>query len=379
MYLNPRRAPYAAADRTRIGLSHATEAQGYLDACPAHRATPLVALPALAAELGLAEVHIKAEWTRMDLGSFKALGGGYAVARLIRARAEAALGRPVPPRELTDPPVRAMAGDMTMACASAGNHGLSVAAAARAFGARAVVYLSQTVPEPFARRLRAKAAEVRREGVIYEDSMARATEAADARGWDLISDSSWPGYSQTPLDVMRGYTVLLAEAAEALERGAGPASHVFVQAGVGGLAAAAAAYLRDRWGEDFKFVVVEPEGAPCLLESVRQGRFARIDGAPTTLGRLDCKEPSLIAFELLSHLADAFVLVTDAEAEQAAARLTAMGAPVSSCGAAGAAGLAAVARDPDTRARLGLTAVSRVLLIGTEAAEPTQDPTGASS
>ena len=370
MYLNPRRAPYAAADRSRIGMSHAAEARDYLGACPAHQATSLIALPTLAAELGVAEVHIKAEWSRMGLGSFKALGGGYAVARLIRARAEAALGRAVEPRDLSDPAVRALAGNQTMACASAGNHGLSVAAAARAFGARAIVYLAETVPEPFARRLRAKAAEVRREGAIYEDSMARATSEAGVQGWDLISDSSWPGYSQTPLNVMRGYTVLLAEAAETLEQAGGPASHVFVQAGVGGLAAAAAAYLRDRWGEAFKFIVVEPEGAPCLLESVRQGRFAHIEGAPTTLGRLDCKEPSLIAFELLSNLADAFVLISDAQADQAAERLAAMGAPVSSCGAAGAAGLLAIARDPDARARLGLTEESRVLLIGTEAANP---------
>jgi len=233
-----------------------------------------------------------------------------------------------------------------------------------------VVYLNAAAPEAFAVRLRGKGAVVTRAGATYEESMARAAADAEREGWDLVSDSSWPGYMQTPLAVMRGYTVLLEEAAQALEDVGGPATHVFVQAGVGGLAAAAAGYLRDRWGEGFRFVVVEPEGAPCLLESVRLGRPTHVAGGETALGRLDCKEPSLIAFELLSRLADAFVLVSDGEAEQAAARLVAQGAPVSACGAAGAAGLIAACGGDRWRRRLDLDAQSRVLLIGTEAADP---------
>ncbi len=281
-----------------IGVAHAAEAWRFLAPCPAHRPTPLVPLPRLADALGLGAVHIKAEWSRMGLGSFKALGGAYAVARLVRARAEQTLGRLIAPEALTSADVRDIAQGLTVICASAGNHGLAVAAGARAFGARAVVVLSEAVAERFAERLRAKGAAVERAGATYEDSMAHAEAEAHRRGWALVSDSSWPGETAIPLDVMRGYTVLVEEAADALEAEGGPASHVFVQAGVGGLAAAAAGYLRERWGEDFQFVAVEPEGAPCLLESVRQGRFTRITGAPTVLGRLDCKEPSLVAFEL---------------------------------------------------------------------------------
>lgn len=369
MLLNPARSAYRPSDRDLIGASHAMEVQKLLSHCPTHVATPLAPLPSLAAELDLAGVYLKAEWRRMGLSSFKALGGAYAVALLVMTRAEAALGRPVTPADLTSPAVRAVAASLTVVCASAGNHGLSVAAGARAFGARAVVFLNETVSETFAVRLRDRGAVVQRAGATYEESMERATAAAHERGWDLVSDSSWPGYAKTPLDVMRGYTALFEEAAEALEAAGGEASHVFVQAGVGGLAAAGAGYLRDRWGEDLKIVVVEPDGAPCLLESVRQGRMVRLTGGETTLGRLDCKEPSLLAFELLSRLADAFMLVRDGEADDAAARLAALGAPVSACGAAGAAGLFGACRDDDWRKRLGLDGRSRVLLIGTEAAE----------
>ena len=169
---------------------------------------------------------------------------------------------------------------------------------------------------------------------------------------------------------MRGYTVLFDEAADTLERSSGPASHVFVQAGVGGLAAAAAGYLRDRWGEEFKLIVVEPVGAACLGASARHGRALRITGAPTNLGRLDCKEPSLVAFELLARLADGFMTVSDTAATDAAARLAAKGAPTSPCGATGAAGLFRIAADPAARIALGLDAGSRVLLIGSETATP---------
>lgn len=367
MLRNPARSPCSTADRLRIGQAHAAAVRGLLDLCPAHRATPLLPLPALAARCGVGHVHIKGEWARMGLGSFKALGGVHAVALLVQAHAQAALGRPVAADELRSPTVRAIAGGIIVVCASAGNHGLAVAAGARLFGAHAVVCLAETVDEAFAVRLRAKGAHVLRTGVSYEASLAQASALAVERGWVLVPDSATPGCIDMPLAVMRGYTVLFEEAAGALERGGGAATHAFVQAGVGGLAAAAAGYLRDRWGERFTFVVVEPEGAPCLLESVRHGRCVRA-GTTTALGRLDCKEPSTVAYELLARLADAFLLVSDAQAEAAAAELAHADAPVSACGAAGAAGLIAACADPEQRRALALDADARVLLIGTEAA-----------
>ncbi len=335
--LNPARTPYTARDRALIGVEHARQARAHFETHRRYRPTPLRRLPALARAAGAGTVSVKDESGRLGLGSFKALGGAYAVHRLVqRGQADAST---------------------TFVCASAGNHGLSVAAGVREIGGTFVVYLGHDVPEPFADRLRALGAEVRRRGGDYDQSMFAALQAADDNGWQLVSDSSWDGYTAVPLDVMRGYTVLFDELAEA-------PTHVFVQAGVGGLAAAAAAYIRDRWGEGPAIVVVEPEGAPCLFESARAGEPVHVEGSPTTLGRLDCREPSLIAYELLSHLADAFVTITDAEAAAAAARLAAEGVSVSPCGATGAAGLLAL--DGATRRALRLDSDARILLIGTE-------------
>jgi diaminopropionate ammonia-lyase len=235
-------------------------------------------------------------------------------------------------------------------------------------GARAVVYLSEAVAEGFARRLGDAGAEVRRAGADYEASLAHAAAEAERHGWTPVSDCSSPGPPETALEVMRGYTILLEEAAEALEAVGGPASHVFIQAGVGGLAAAAAGYLRDRWGEDFRLIVVQPAGSPCLLESIRAGRVLTISRRGTALGRLDCAAPSPLAFDMLLRLADAVTTISDAEAMAAADRLGAEGAPVSACGAAGAAGLFSLCGDADGRHALNLSADARVLLVGTEAA-----------
>lgn len=368
MFVNPDRAPYGATHRDLIGTADAADVRSRLEHCPAHRPTALLSLPATAAACGVASVHIKAEWERMGLRSFKALGGSYAVVQHVLAAARATLGRPVAPETLASPEVRGVAKSMVFACASAGNHGLAVAAGARMVGARAVVFLSEAVPESFARRLQEAGAEVRRAGATYEASMAHAQAAADHNGWVLASDSSWAGYTETPLEIMRGYTLLFEEAADAMEVDAGSgASHVFVQAGVGGLAAAGAGYLRDRWGEAFRLIVVEPTGAPCLLESARARCPVRISRRGTALGRLDCAEPSILAFDLLSQLADVFAVIADAEATVAARRLNAEGAVVSACGAAGAAALFALCADTDAARALSLDATARVLLIGTEA------------
>ncbi|MEV0384603.1 pyridoxal-phosphate dependent enzyme [Nonomuraea sp. NPDC050643] len=385
-YLNPARAPYSAHDRALIGTGHARQARARFTRHPRYRPTPLRTVPGLA---GTRAAYVKDESGRMGLGSFKALGGAYAVHLLAQRDG----------------------GGAPFVCASAGNHGLSVASGAAEAGVDCVVYLSEGVPEEFARRLRALGARVRREGADYDASMAAALRAAQEHGWRLVADSSWEGYTDVPLDVMRGYSVLFdelndadpsgvasgggglggepgggglgggarsggeregsdpegAERAGAAREGGvieGGPTHVFVQAGVGGLAAAGAAYVRDRWGEQPRIVVVEPEGAPCLLESARAGAPVRVEGGPTRLGRLDCREPSLLAHRLLGHLADLYVTITDDQADAAVTLLAGHGLTLSGCGAAGAAGLLALG--PAARDALTLDDASRVLLVGTE-------------
>jgi diaminopropionate ammonia-lyase len=307
--------------------------------CPKAAATPLRRSDGLAAALGVSEVHVKDERGRMGLGSFKALGAAYVIA--CDAAAGSAAGR-------------------TYVTASAGNHGLSVAAGASAFGARARIYIAETVPEGFAERLRSFGAEVRREGKVYEQSMAAAARDAAAEGLDLLSDSSWPGYVERPHRLMEGYLILMAEVVAGMTQ---PPTHVFLQAGVGGLAAAAAAHARVAWGDAPQIIVVEPEVAPALADSIRAGRPVVTKGPVSAMGRLDCKEPSLIALRGLARDADLFMTITEAEGAEGARVAAAHDLASTASGAAGLAGALAGG------AELGFGPTSRVLLILSEEAQ----------
>jgi diaminopropionate ammonia-lyase len=325
--------------------------------CPAAAPTPLQEVPALAAELDVAALWLKDERERMGLGSFKALGAVYAIADMAARRSGW-------PSANVDAPTlaKALAGSV-FACASAGNHGLSVAAGARLFGARAVVYLSDTTPDAFERRLRRAGAEVRRIGADYAASMAAAARDAERNGWMLLSDSSWPGYTQWPLRVMEGYLVAGEEVYRELPQ---PPSHILLQAGVGGFAAAMTALFRRRWGDGPIVVVVEPEAAATLMESVRAAAPVTVDGPVSIMGRLDCKEPSHLALSELAREADAFVTISDAMSRATVSRLEHHGIATTPSGAAGVCALHHAGRH---RRALGLRRDSRVLAFITEGPE----------
>ena len=308
-----------------------------LSRCPRYRETPLVSVGALASVIGVENVWLKDESERMELGSFKALGGAYAVARLVESSGS----------------------NQTFCCASAGNHGLSVAAGAQAFGARAVIFLSDKVPTAFARRIQELGADVVRAGTTYEESMLEALKRSEREGWVLVSDSSWTGYTDIPRLIMEGYTVIAAECGHSFRVERNWPSVVFLQAGVGGLAAAITRQIREDWDEQPTIVVVEPEKADCLGQSYAAQRPTAASGGVSNMGRLDCKEPSILAFEILRDEADQFTTVTDTEALESSRVLTRLGFSTTPSGAAGLAG--AVGGK--------LSRSSRVLIILTEGSE----------
>jgi diaminopropionate ammonia-lyase len=336
IYHNTPRANLSGLDDVPSpSIDHQTVAD-LIERCPEAGQTPLHDLPDLAADMGVASIWIKDERNRMGLGSFKALGAAYVIAH--DAKAGQAKGR-------------------TYVTASAGNHGMSVAAGAAAFGASAVVYIAETVPEVFADRLRGLGAKVVREGAIYEDSMAAALKAADDNGWDILSDTSWLGYFERPHRLMEGYLMLMREAIAQLPV---VPTHIFLQAGVGGLAGSCAALARKTWGAAPVIVIVEPELAPALIASVQAGKFVTAKGPVSNMGRLDCKEPSLIALKGLARDADVFVTLTEDEGTAGADLMQAHGFPTSTSGAAGLAGLMV------TQTALGIAADARVLCILSE-------------
>ncbi len=324
-----------------------------LAACPAYAATPLVAKTGPTGRTML----VKDETRRMNLGAFKALGGVYAVARLIDEAWQGEGNRPLTPEDYMSEEVKAFAATMTFVCASAGNHGMAVAAGARIFGAKARIFLAREVPAGFESRLKeTQNAQVVRAGDTYAQSVDAAKADAAKTGAILLADGSWPGYSHPPLLVMEGYTVIAEELREAFEQSGDWPSHVFLQAGVGGIAGAVTHMIRENWAVQPEIIIVEPNEAPCLTESHAAGYPVQVPGGVSNMGRLDCKEPSLIAFGIFERTGVHFMTVTDAEAQDAAARLTSQGIATTPSGAAGLAGLKAFGQ------------VERPLIIVTEGA-----------
>lgn len=366
------RRPLDPVDAETLGLAAAAEVERHLGFRDNHAPTPLVALPALAAELGLGAVHVKDEGHRLGLGSFKALGGAYAVFRLVLEEASKRLGRPVDIADLNNPQVRTVAAGMTVACATDGNHGRSVAQGAQLAGARAAIFVHERVSDERVAAIARFGATMIRVAGTYDDSVTEAARVAEKEGWTVVSDTSWPGYERIPGLVMQGYTVITREALRAL---AAPPTHVFVQAGVGGIAAATAGYLANALGEERpRFVVVDPARAACIFETARAGHPVKVaHGEPTVMAMLECYDPSPIAWRVLSRVADGFMTVEDEEAIAVMNRLArpAGADPAIVSGESGGVGLAGAiqaASDPAIRAELGLDAGSRIFVINTEGA-----------
>ncbi|WP_370675778.1 diaminopropionate ammonia-lyase [Pleomorphomonas sp. PLEO] len=359
---------YPEAFKATLSHDGYVRAAGVISSWPGYRPTPLVSLSTLAMRLGVASVHYKDEGGRFGLGSFKALGGAYAVFRLLAAELRRRDGG-VDEAALAAGRLKDAVKDITVCCATDGNHGRSVAWGARMFGARAVIFVHATVSEKRAEAIRSFGAEVVRTAGNYDDSVREADRTAAANGWFVVSDTSYPGYTDIPRDVMQGYAVMVAEALGAFDM---PPTHVFIQGGVGGLAAAVIAHLWEAYGADTpSVVVVEPDKAACLYESARAGRPTTVTGdLDTVMAGMACGEPSVIAWPFLEKGATAFMAIPD-EAALATMQLLASGAAGATIvggesGVAGLAGLIVAADHADWRKALGLDQASRVLLFGSE-------------
>lgn len=160
--------------------------------------TPLHVLSGLAKELGLGALYLKDEGFRLGLGSFKALGGAYALMILVKEEAEHRLGRSVAVQELMSSEVRAIAATMTFACATDGNHGRSVAQGAQLMGAKAKIFVHSGVSQARIDAIARYGAQMIRVNGNYDDSVAEAARVATAQGWTVLSDTSWPGYEYIP-------------------------------------------------------------------------------------------------------------------------------------------------------------------------------------
>jgi diaminopropionate ammonia-lyase len=368
--------PFSLFPNPRVGTPGLTvlpatgfrRARAEITRWPGYAATPLHDLPGIAREAHLGTLRLKDESGRFGLGSFKGLGGAYAVAMLLlNALARTGAAPSASTADLLAGTYRAATQAITVTCATDGNHGRAVAWAAQRFGARCVIFVHASVSQPRVDAIARYGAEVRRVPGTYDDAVREATHQAERNGWFIVSDTSWPGYTEVPRDIMQGYRLMADEAAD---QWTGPTpTHVFIQGGVGGVAASVSIQARARFSPAPALIVVEPDRAACLLASAELGERTAIPGdLDTVMAGLACGEPSLLAWQELERGACAFMAIPDEAALETMQLLAGLEMVAGESGVAGLAGCLLAAADLAARATLGLDEHSRVLVFNTEGA-----------
>lgn len=340
---------------------------------PGYRISPLHTLTGFAAHCDVKEVWYKDESERFGLKSFKALGGSYAVALQLLEVIAKQTGKQPSMDDLFSRKYEDVVSRITVATATDGNHGRSVAWGAQLFGCQCVIYIHADVSPYREQMMAGLGADVRRIRGNYDDSLKEAATAALQNDWIIVSDNSYEGYLEIPKYVTAGYTVMLAEAVDQLA-GSIP-THVFIQGGCGGLASSVCGYFWQLWGAQRpRLIVVEPEQANCLQKSAQEGELVIVDGKLETLmAGLACGEVSPLAWDILATGADDFVTLPE---RYVASSMRLMAAGVDSdpgieageSAVAGVGTLLAIKNDVEAREALGIDAESRVLLFGTEGA-----------
>jgi diaminopropionate ammonia-lyase len=348
------------------------EAREEIASWPGYEPTPLESLDGLAAACGIRSIRYKNEAERFGLGSFKALGGAYGVYRVLQAAIASRVPGHTSAGDLRDGRYEGLTSRIVVATATDGNHGRAVAWAACLFHCQCVVYLPDTCSKAREDAIRGYGARTVRTGLGYTESVRACANDAREQGHLVVSDTSWHGYESVPTLVMHGYTVMAREALEELVPDARP-THVFVQGGVGALAAAILGLLRSSWTEGPfpRFVVVEPEGAACLYASAAAGKPTPIPEAKTLMAGLACSEVSPLAWSVLASGVEFFATVSDSvvpECMKLLAQPPYGDIPIvaGESAIAGLAGLFAALGEGRAAERLGLDRQSRVLLFGTE-------------
>jgi diaminopropionate ammonia-lyase len=298
-----------------FSMQQAQASRRFHSQIPGYKMSPLRSLPNLAAMFSVGGIWTKDESSRLELNSFKVLGGSFALYRFLQQKL-GIVGEDTPFSYLASDAVKAKVGPITFASATDGNHGRGIAWAAQKLGFKCVIYVHS---ETSARRIDAIKSNGATVVVIdgnYDDAVRQVAVDAAKNGWTIISDTSWDNYTQIPTWIMQGYLTMLAEAQEQFSgQGLVKPTHVFVQAGVGALAASVIGFYHALFGQDApKCIVVEPDKAACLFESAKadDGKPHTVVGAlDTIMAGLACGDPSPMAWEVLKEDADAFVTVPD--------------------------------------------------------------------
>ena len=331
----------APGSRERTVDSSVGDALAFHRTLPGYTPTPLVPVPAIAAELGVGHVLVKDESTRLGLSAFKVLGASWACRQVLERRPGS-----------------------TLVTATDGNHGRAVARMAAHFGVDATVFVPEVMLPETAARIAGEGATVVRVDGDYDTAVRRAADFVDAQpGRALVQDTAWDGYEQVPAWIVEGYQTLLVEVDAQLER---PPDLVAVPVGVGSLAEAVVRHYRRPGHPHPRVLSVEPDTAACVLASLTADRPVRVSTAATVMAGLNCGTVSTSAWPVLRQGCDAAVAVSDDEALRAVDDLGRLGVSSGPSGAATLAGVRAALNDVARRAALDLDDDAVVVLLSTE-------------
>ncbi len=328
--------------------------------------TPLVDLEDMAKQTGVSKLFYKNEHYRFSLKSFKALGGAYAVANLLIGKLKEA-GIDANSNDLLAGTYSDITNKITVSCATDGNHGKSVAWGASNFGCNCEIFIHSHVSVSREKEIAKYGANVNRIDGNYDDSVHIADKTAAEKGYFTVSDTSYEGYTEVPKDVMQGYTIMVDEA---LKQMACKPTHVFLQGGVGGMAAAVASFILETYGADSPiFVMIEPTNADCLLQSAKNGVPTVVHGdLDTVMAGLSCGEISMLAWEILENKTKGFFSIPDEPIAEVMKYLASLEEPVvaGESAVAGLAGYLIVQHSSEYRKALEIDENSKILFLGTE-------------
>ena len=309
--------------------------------------TPLLNLNKLAEKLKFNKIFYKDESKRFSLKSFKALGGAYAVEKITKGNK-----------------------DIVVSTATAGNHGRSVAWGSSKLGLKCKIFISEYVSEFRAEAMRSFGADIIRVNGNYDNSLKECIKQSKQNNWQIVQDVAWENYKQVPKLTMAGYSVMMKEISQQIKNE--KISHVILQAGVGGMAAAMVAGIARYLNEIPKIIVVEPESAACVLESIKAGKLEKISIKKESLmGGMSCDEVSLVPWEILKNSVSHCVTVSDncisktvkylANCEFSNEKIIG-----GECSTPGIISLIGMNNDPEIKKKLNLNENSNILLFGCE-------------
>ena len=309
--------------------------------------TPLISLNKLSENLKVKKILYKDESKRFLLKSFKALGGAYAVEKITKGN-----------------------NNIVVSTATAGNHGRSVAWGSKKLGLKCKIFISEYVSEFRAKVMRSFGADVIRVKGNYDNSLKECIKQSKENNWQIVQDVAWEDYKLVPKLTMAGYSVMMKEISEQINNE--KISHVILQAGVGGMAAAMIAGIARYLDHVPKIIIVEPENAACVLESIKVGKIEKINIKKESLmGGMSCDEVSLVPWQILKSSASHCVTISDdyisrtikslANCEFSDKKIIG-----GECSTPGIASLIGMCNDPQIRKKIDLDKESNVLLFGCE-------------